>query len=180
MATLELPPTDNALASQVAVILTTPPAAANGIPTLTEINAGLFAQCYLYARVGATPNQATGEGKRKLGSRRTPTKLGQVTYEAIELQYSYKPQMLGTPGHPGNKLYEALEPGATVTVALFDALPGDTTSAITASAVTDVYRCTNGVRAKGVTGDTEFDDLAVTQKLVIEDGGPIAEDHVLA
>ena len=173
-------PTASALASQLVIVLTTPPAASTGIPTLTEVNAGLAAQCFTYGRFNVTPSQNTGEGPRKSCRRTSPTELGLITYPAIDVQYSYLPQELGTPGHLGNKLYEALEPGTIVTVVTVDGLDAETTTALAAGDVGDVYLVEVGARRKGSTGDGEFDKLSTTQSLVIQGGGPVAEDHAFA
>lgn len=180
MAQIDLPPVDSALANQTVVILTTPPAASTGIPTVAEVNAGIFMQGYLYGRFNTTPNQNTSEGPRKLGARTAPIKLGQVTYDAIEISYSYIPQQLGTPGHIGNKAYEALPPGVRVTAVVLDGKPGDTTTAVAVNDIADILLCNVGARAKGVTGDGEADELNVTQKLTVDKGEPIKLDHKLA
>ena len=176
---VDMPPTTKALANQLIILLTTPPASSTGIPTLAEVNAGLDAQCFIYGVFNVTPTQNTGEGPRKNCRPNAPTNLGMVTYPAAEVQYSYMPQELGTPGHAGNKLYEALEPGATVTAVVLDGIPG-VTDAVVLGDVADVYDMTVGVRRKGQTGDGEFDEKSVTQALVVVGGAPVVEDHPLA
>lgn len=176
---VDLPPTTKALANQVIVFLTTPPAASNGKPTVAEVNAGIAAQCFLYGDFTATPTQNTGEGPRKNCSPSAPTNFGMVNYPAIEIQYSYMPQALGTPGAPGNELYEALEPGTVVTAVVLDGLPGETET-VAAGAVSDIFEVEAGVRRKGKTGDGEFDEKSITQSMIVLGGVPVAEDHVLA
>ncbi|WP_394289507.1 hypothetical protein [Microbacterium sp.] len=176
---VELPPTTTALANQLIVFLTTPPAASSGIPTVAEVNAGLAAQCFIYGNFNVTPTQNTGEGPRKNCRPNAPTNLGIVTYPATELQYSYMPQELGAPGADGNELYEALEPGAVITAVVLDGISGETES-VAAGDVADVYEMKAGVRRKGQTGDGEFDEKSVTQALVVVGGGPVVEDHPLA
>jgi len=171
-------PTSKSLASQLIVVLTTPPAAATGIPTRTEVNAAIGAHQYIYGRFDMTPSQNTGEGPRKNARRSAPTELGMVTYPAAEMQYSYLPQELGTPGNVGNKLYEAMSPGANLTLVIVDGVEGDKLTEMPASTVGDVYRIETGVRRKGATGDGEFDHSSVTQSVVVKGDGPLAEDHV--
>lgn len=103
---LVAPPVSKSFARQSVVILTTPPAAGSGIPTVTEVNAGLFASLHLYNPFRFTPTQNTGEGPRKLGSKFTQTELGQANYPAVEAQYSFLPQELGDAGADGNEVYE--------------------------------------------------------------------------
>ena len=176
---LSLPPTTKAFANKVVVVLDTAPAATTGIPTSTEVNAAFFAALHMYTPFSVTPSQNSGEGPRKLGSRFTPTELGMVTYPAVEVQYSYVPQSLGTPGAAGNELYELMTPGEVLTIAVFDGLDGEL-DAIPADAIGDVYLVECGVRRKGSTGEGEFDHLSVTQTLVIKGGEPIVEDHEFA
>lgn len=179
MSPITLPPTEKSLGRKVVVFLTTPPAATTGIPTTTEVNAGLQSSLHLYTPFNVQPSQNTGEGPRKLGSQFVPTENGIVTYPAVDVQYSYKPQDLGTPGGEGNELYEALVPGEQVTAVVLDALPGDADT-IADGAVSDVYLMECGVRRKGQTGDGEFDQFSVMQSLIVVGGEPIAEDHALA
>ena len=176
---VDLPPTDAALGNEVLVLLTTPPLAASGIPTVTEINAGLFATCHIYGRFNATPNQNSGEGPRKWCSKNTPTRLGTSTYPIIEVQYSYKPQELGTPGAAGNEVYEALEPDAVLTAVLLAGIDGKSNS-VAAGDVCDVLLVRAGKRRKGVTGEGEFDELSTSQMVEVVNGEAVAEDHVIA
>jgi len=69
---INLPPTEKALGRKVVVFLKTPPAAGTGIPTLTEVNAGLQSSLHLYTPFNVTPTQNTGEGPRKLGAKFDP------------------------------------------------------------------------------------------------------------
>lgn len=176
---VSMPPTTTSLGNKMIVVLTTPPAAPSGIPTVTEVNAGIKAGCHIYGQFNVTPTQNTGEGPRKVCTRNVPTQLGLVTYPAAEVQYSYMPQELGTPGAAGNELYEALDPDAVVTVVVLDGIDGQT-DAVVAGDISDIYEMKAGVRRKGQTGDGEFDEMSVTQALIVVGGEPIAEDHVLA
>ncbi|HEY0891238.1 MAG TPA: hypothetical protein VGE38_16675 [Nocardioides sp.] len=173
------PPTVKALGQKAVVILTTPPAAATGIPTVTEVNAGVFGSLHFYGDFNVTPTQNTGEGPKKLGSKFVPTQLGQVSFPAVDAQYSYLPQEVGTPGTDGNEVYEALVPGDRVTVVVLDGVDGEV-SAVTAGDIADIYLMECGVRRKGQTGDGEFDEKSVTQSLIVVGGEPIAEDRALA
>lgn len=176
---LVMPPTVKSLGNKSVVILTTPPAAPSGIPTLTEANAGLFASLHIYGDFNVTPTQNTGEGPRPLGTVQVPTELGLVNYPAVTVQYSIVPQELATPGANGNEVYEALVPGAKVTVLVLDGFDGEA-STLTAGDVADVFLMECGIRAKGQTGDGEFDKKTATSQLIVVGGEPIAENHALA
>jgi len=176
---ITLPPTAKALGRKVVVFLDTPPAAATGIPTTVEITAAMFGSLHLYTPFNVQPSQNTGEGPRKLGVQTVPTELGLTNFPAVDVQYSYLPQELGTPGADGNELYELLVPGTQVTVVVLNDLPGDSSS-VTAGDVADIFLMECGVRRKGETGDGEFDQFSVMQSLIVVGGEPIAEDQVLA
>lgn len=180
---LSLPPTANSLGRKVVVFLDTPPAAATGIPTLVETNAAMFASLHLYTPFNVTPTQNTGEAPRKLGSKVAPQENGVVTYPAVEIQGSYLPQQLGTPGAEGNELYELIRDAYAgddrLTVVVFDDLDGEL-DAIPANAVGDVYLVEPGVVRKGQTGEGDLDQFSFMSSLVITGGEPVAIDHVFA
>lgn len=176
---ISLPPTSKSLGRKSVVFLTTPPAAPSGIPTTVEISAALFGSLHLYTPFNVQPNQNTGEGPRKLGATTVPTENGLTNYPAVEIQYSYKPQELGTPGADGNELYEALTKDTQLTVVVLDDVDGDI-SAVVAGDVADIYLMECGVQRKGQTGDGEFDQFSVMQSLVVVGGEPVAIDRVLA
>lgn len=176
---ITLPATAKALGRTSVVVLTTPPAAITGIPTTVEINAGVFLSLHFYTPFNMQPNQNTGEGPRKLGSQSVPTENGLVTYPATEVSYSYLPQSLGTPGNAANKAYETLVPGTKRTIVVLKDVPGDQ-SVVTVGQVADIALVDPGVRRKGETGDSEFDQFNVLQSLVVVGGALVAEDRVLA
>ena len=146
---------------------------------MTEVNAALFAQLHIYGTFNVPINQNTGEGPKKLGQRSVPTEFGLTNIPAITVNYSYKPQGLGTPGTAGNELYEALEPGVQVTTVVLDAIDGET-DALVAADIADIYLMEAGVRSKGETGEGEFDQKQVMQQMIVVGGKAIAEDHALA
>lgn len=178
---LDMPPTDKALGMKVVVFLDPADVAATTmIPTRTEVNTdGLFASLHLYTPLNVTPSQNTGEGPRKLGAKTAPIENGVVTWPAVDAQYSYRPQELGTPGAAGNELYEFLVPGEKKVMVIFDALDGEL-DAVPTGAVGDVFLIDPGVRRKGATGEGEFDQVSCTQSLIAAGGEPVAEDHVFA
>lgn len=175
-----LPEVDKAKANRLFVFLTTPPAATTGIPTLTEVNAGLNAGCYLYGGINVTPTQNSGEGPAKWCVQSTPTVLTDYTYPPISLQYSYKQQLLATPGDPANALYEALPMGAEVTVVILDGVESKTTAISAPNNIADIFKTKAGVQAKGQTSDDNLGEISVTQQLEIVGGEPVALDHALA
>jgi hypothetical protein len=99
-----------------------------------------------------------------------------VNYPAVDAQYSYDPQKVGTVGAPGNEALEALTPGTTRTVIVINGVDGTQTTTLTNAMVTDVYLMQCGVQRKGQTGDGEFDELSVTQSLIVAGGSAVAEN----
>lgn len=180
---ISLPPTEKALGRKVVVFLDTPPAAPSGIPTTVEINTALFASLHLYTPFNVTPNQNTGEGPRKLGAKSVPTENGLVSYPAVDVQGSYLPQELGTPGAVGNEVYEMFKTAeaasGSLTAVVLDGLDGDI-SAVAVGDVADIYLVEPGVIRKGATGEGEFDHIAFNCSLVVSGGEPVAIDRALA
>lgn len=176
MTLLPLPETDKSQGNTIYVVHATPPAAADGIPTFTEVNAALFAGCYFYGDPSFAVNQNTGEGPRKACSTLVETEEGNTNFPAIEVQYSYKAQRLGTPGAEGNELYEALEPGTEVTISVFYAIDGRS-PAIPDPSIGDVLKVKPLRRRKTRTGDGEFDRHSITQTLLPVGGDFVVEDH---
>lgn len=162
--------------NKLVVFLTDPPAAASGIPILAEINAALFASLYIVGDLNVTPTENTGAAPTVLGSSYTETEFGRTTYAAVDVQYTYVPQKLGTVGQPGNEVYEALVPGSVVTAVVLNGYSGEAEAVVTGD-VADIYLMECGKRRKGQTGDGEFDLVSTTQSLIVKGGAPIAEDH---
>lgn len=180
---ISLPPTAKAFGRKVVVFLDTPPVALTGIPTTVEVNAALFASLHLYTPFNVTPTQNTGQGPRKLGALSVPTENGLVNYPAADVQGSYLPQELGTPGAVGNEVYEmfktAQAAGDSLTAVVLDDMAGNI-SAVAVGDVCDVYLVEPGIIRKGATGEGEFDHVAFNCSLVVSGGEPVAIDHELA
>ncbi|WP_300680760.1 hypothetical protein [Nocardioides sp.] len=174
-----MPETVKSDGNKLVIFMKTAPAAATGIPTLSEINDSLFASLFLYSPFDFTPNQNTGEAPKKLGSTVSETEFGNINYPAVEAQYSYVPQKLGTPGYAANAVYELLEPGTILTAVVLDGYDG-TVDEIAAGDVADVFLIKAGVRKKGRTGDGEYDRVSAKQSLLVVGGEPIVEDHKIA
>lgn len=174
---ISMPPTTNSYANQVMVVLDTPPANPL-LPTLAEINAGLFISCHTYGSTNIQPEQSTGQGPRKSCTRVVPTELGSVTFPAIEVQYSYVPQEMGTPGAAGNEAVEALVEGVSKHIYIAEGVDGKA-SALATGDVVNHYYVDAGVQRRGYTGDGEFDKNAVSQALILKDGSEPDYDIVL-
>lgn len=177
MTVVPMPEVANSLGNKVLVALTTPPAADE--PTLTEINAGVFITCHVYDSFNPEVSQNTGEGPRKLCKKSVPTKLGQVTYAINDIQYSYAPQNMGTPGGDGNEAIEALTPGSEVYLVEAVGVNGETAQ-LAAGDVVNVYHVVCGEQRRGQTGDGEFDEFSVTQSFVMANGEEPQYDVVLS
>lgn len=174
--TVLMPETVKSQGNKILIVLNTPPANPEA-PTLAELNAGLFVQCHLYGDFSGTPNQNVGEGPRKMCSRVVPQQLGNVTYQIADVQYSYVPQALGTPGADGNEAIEALTPGTDVYVYEGVGIDGKT-GAVTAGDVLNGYHLDCGEQRRGQTGEGEFDEFSVTQSFVMADGSEPVFDIV--
>src|ERR1044072_5374513 len=107
--TVSLPEVVKSYGNTSLVVLSTAPAVLTA-PTPTELSAGEIISCHVYGEFGAQPTQNTGSGPRKMCQINEPQELGSVTYTVNDIQYSYAPQALGTPGSPGNEAFEALTP----------------------------------------------------------------------
>lgn len=176
---ISLPPVSKSFGRKVVVFLSTPPAAPTGIPTVTEVNAALFAGLHLYTPFNVTPTENSGEGPRKLGATSVPTEKGVKTYPAVEISYSYKPQDADAPGADGNELFDILDEDAVVTAVVLNDKDGDI-SAVVAGDVCNIYLMNCGAQNDGETGEGEFDHFAILQKLYVEGGEPIKKHHALA
>lgn len=178
MTVVPLPATETSLGKRVVCVLTTPPASPSE-PTLAELNAGLFGQCHIYGNLAVQPTQNTGEGPTKLCSKDAETRLGRVTWPPLEVQYSYIPQDLGTPGADGNELYEALAPDSEVYVYIADGLDGEATGQFASGDVVNFgFLCDVGEYGDGgSTGDGEFDEFSTTQQLARK-GGRLLHNYV--
>lgn len=163
-----MPETIKASGNKILIVLTTPPAVP-AAPTLAELNAGLFVQCHIYGDFSGTPAQAVGAGPQKMCTKVTPQQLGNVTYEIADVQYSYVPQAMGTPGSDGNEAIEALTPDTDVYVYEGPGIDG-TTSAVAEGDVLNAYHLECGAQRRGRTGDGEFDEFSVTQSFVMANG----------
>jgi hypothetical protein len=166
---LSMPTTIKSQGNSLLIVLPTPPVSLTA-PTKAELNAGKFITCHIYGSWSITPSQNTGEAPRKACSTIVGQQLGNVTYPPIEIQYSYVPQALGTPGSAGNEAFEALVPGSVVFLAEGVGLDGKTSALSTGALVNLLKQVTCGVQRRGMTGDGEFDEFSVTQSLVLADG----------
>lgn len=141
-------------------------------PSAATVNAGVDVSCFLmpdWDGPGGTQNK--GE-QRRFCSRETFDVLGRTKRSVSALTYTYLPQELGTPGHDGNELYEALTPGNTgILVVGYGIDPADP---FAAGDIADLVPVVVGARVKGARGSDEFAPLTVTQELGVS--GSVAED----
>lgn len=165
-----LPPTTKSLGNKVVILLDAAPANPKA-PTKAELNAGLFAQCHIYGQFEPTPSQNTGAAPTKLCSKQEEDELGRVKYPAFDVQYSYVPQSLGTPGAAGNEMYEQSVPGTYQYAYIVDGLDGEATGALTTGAVVNRgFKVEVGEYREGQTGTGEFDEFSCTQSYVPKGG----------
>jgi hypothetical protein len=142
--------------------MTTPsaPSLATDINGATAVNGS----CYLYSGGAGTSNTNKGDAPRRLCSTSTFQQLGNTSYDVTDLQYVYDPQSASTV--PANKLMAALAPGASVYLIIRKGLNAQTT-AYAATQKVDVWHIKLGPQNFGMTGDGEFDELSITQSVVV-------------
>lgn len=175
--TVVMPEEVSSQGNKILIVLDTPPAVPSA-PTKAELNAGLFVQCHIYGNFSGTPTQNVGSGPQKMCTKVTPQELGNITYEIADVQYSYVPQKMGTPGSAGNEAIEALTPGTDVYVAEGVGIDGKT-GALDTGDVVNLYHLECGVQRRGQTGDGEFDRFSVTQSFVLKNGAEPTFDYVV-
>lgn len=173
---LATPPRTKSLANTVMVIHETPPA--GPLPTRTEVDAALFAQCYIFGEFNPVPNTNVGEGPAFWCDDEVEQEDGRTTWSVEPLQYTYMPQLLGTPGSVGNEVYEALTPGTELVVSLFHGVSGRLDALPDEVAVGDVFKIKALSRARSKTGDTDLDKKTMTQQIRMVGKAPLAIDHV--
>lgn len=167
---------DSVLAEGNVKVVFVPTLASLTLPSAAALNAGIDISCYLMPDWdGATANQNTGESRR-FCSRRTFGKLGRVQWTLAPLIYTYLPQLLGTPGSPGNEVYEALLAGNTGVVGFGYGIEPE--EEFVEDDVVDLFPVETGAQSKGARGADEFAPLTVTQTLAVN--GVEALDRVLA
>lgn len=145
-------------------------------PSVAVVNAGVDVSCFLlpdWDGPGGTQNR--GE-QRRFCSRETFEVLGREKNSIAPLTYTYLPQELGTPGHDGNALYEALAPGNTGFLVVGYGL--DPADPFVAGDIVDVIPIEAGRRNKDARGSDEFSPLTVTQEIGVT--GSKAEDSEAA
>lgn len=175
--TVVMPETIKSQGNKILIVLTTPPANP-AAPTKAELNSGLFVQCHIYGTFSGTPSQEKGAGPQKMCTKVTPQQLGNVTYEIADVQYSYVPQAMGTPGSDGNEAVEALTPGVKLYVAEGVGIDG-TTAALETADVVNLFHLECGAQRRGQTGDGQFDEFSVTQSFVMANGEEPQFDYVV-
>lgn len=143
-------------------------------PSIAIVNAGVDVSCYLmpdWDGPGGTQNK--GE-QRRFCSKETFDVLGRIKRNVAALSYTYLPQELGTPGAPGNEVYEALAQGNTgVLVVGYGLDPADP---FAIGDVADLIPVECGFQMKPARGADEFAPLIVTQELGVT--GAVATDSV--
>lgn len=137
-------------------------------PTTTEMQAGILLSLFLDPDwAGFTGTQSKGE-RRRYGSRQTYQRLGRTAHEAAALVYSFVPQKLGTPGAPGNKVYETLAEETKGYLVLGYGLDAELDEPFEANEIVDYALVECGEQFKqGGGGNDEFADLMVQQELVV-------------
>ena len=162
--TLTMPETEKTFGRQSFLVLTAEPADTAEMTT-TEATAGKNVTCHLIGSWFPTATTEKVAAQRKMCQTKTQQRLGSTTWDAPALQYTYLPQLVGTPSSPGNEAFEALPEGAIRYIALFTGVPGDT-----APVATDAYQLLGvrlGPQVRGQSADDAGAEASITQELEI-------------
>lgn len=136
-------------------------------PTLTEINAAtsVNVSCFLFTGSGAaTATTNTGDAPARLCSTQTFQELGNTSYSVGDLQYVYDPQAEDT--DDANKARTALTPGSEVYLVYRYGMSAQEVP-YAADQKVDIWKVRLGPQNKTQTGDGEFDQLSITQSVVV-------------
>lgn len=135
---------------------------------------GIDISCFLMPDwAGPSAAQNLGDSRR-FCSRQTFQQGGRTTWSIAPLSYTYLPQELGTPGHAGNEVYEALAAGNTGVVIIGYGI--DPAANFAAGDIADLFPVECLAQTKPANGSDEFAPLIVTQTLAVS--GVVALDSV--
>lgn len=140
--------------------------AAPAAPKLaTEINAATSVNisCFLYSGGVGSSTTNKGEAPRRLCTTETLQQFGNTSYEITDLMYVYDPQ--GDDTDPANKAKAALVEGTDVYLVIRKGLDAQS-NAHAVSQKVDIWHVRLGPQNRGVTGDGEFDEFAITQSVI--------------
>lgn len=131
----------------------------------SEINAGssVNVSCFLYNDLNPTITTAKGEAPRRMCTTQVFQQFGNTTYEVPDLQYVYDPQE--APSTDNNKALAALTENSEVYLVIRRGLSAENT-ALAAGQRVDIWHVRLGPQNRTVTGDGEFDELAITQSVI--------------
>lgn len=132
----------------------------------TEVNAvtSVDVSCFLYGGGIGTSTQNKGEAPKRICATDTFQQFGNTTYEVSDLQYAYDPQQALTAAV--NKARQILEPGTEVWLVVRLGLAAQTEEWDEGQFV-DLWHVRLGRQNKTTTGDGEFDELSITQGVIV-------------
>jgi hypothetical protein len=142
-------------------------------PTVAEMAAGVLIGRYLMPDWdGFTGTQNKGESRR-FSSREVYQRFGRTAHSIAPIIYTYNPQMLKTPGSPGNEVYEGCAEGNLGYMVLGYGLlaEDELTGGDIPFAEDDVISFASaecGEQFEGARGADEFAPLTVTQELIVK------------
>lgn len=133
--------------------------------TATEINAStsVNVSCYLYTGGQITSTQNRGAAPRRLCTVEELQQFGTRSTEISDIQYVHSPQ--ATSADPANKARTALVDGSEWYMVVREGLNART-SAFAATQKVIVTKVRLGSQNRGVTGDGEFDEYAISQSII--------------
>lgn len=130
-------------------------------PTVAELAAGLELTCYFPTEWEGVNMEQSSNEQGRMCTADTWTVLGNTKRTATNVQYTAIPQMLGTPGAPGNEVYEELRPGKKGFLAI--RYGKDAREDKAAGDVFDILGVECGSRQKPTKGDNESSPVVVDQ-----------------
>lgn len=137
----------------------TAPAVAAEINASTSVNVS----CFLYSGGQITSTQNRGAAPRRLCTTEELQQFGTRTTEISDIQYLHSPQ--GAPSVDANKARTALVDGSEWYMVIREGLNARSTAYAAAQRVL-VTKVRMGAQNRGVTGDGEFDEYAITQGII--------------
>lgn len=120
--------------------------------------------CYMYSGGVGTETTNKGTRPRRLCTTKEFQAFGSTTYEVTDLSYGYDPQKADN--DPANAAKTALESGTKVVIAVRKGLDAED-AAYAASQRVDLWYVELGPQNRGVTGDGEFDEYAISQPVTV-------------
>lgn len=173
--TITMPETVDSYGALSLVVLTAKPADLTAASLATDLGAANAENITCHVVGDWWPSATTNkvDRARKMCQTKVTQALGTTTHETPTLQYTYKPQSVGTAGAAGNEAYEALPEGATRY--LLQRLGKDGTSAIATGDKYRLFPVELGPQIPGTSSEDEGGEFVINQEVSFASGydGPV-------